>query len=131
MLMKMVNEGITNTLIVVTRYFGGIKLGTGGLVRAYTKAAAEGLRASGVCEVIDVDVMTFRVGYTFLNRIRNQEKQYGYRIIDAVYEDNITIKVAYDPSDEAAFRDFLINITGGSVEIISVEKTTEKVPIIY
>ncbi len=131
MLMKMVNEGITNTLIVVTRYFGGTKLGTGGLVRAYTKAAGEGLQAAGVCEVVDVDVMTFRIGYSFLSRIRNQEKQYGYRILDTVYEDNITIKVAYDPDDEGSVKDFLTSITGGGVEIISVEKTTEKVPIIY
>lgn len=46
----MVKEGLTNLIVVVTRYFGGIKLGTGGLVRAYTSSAKLGLEAAGVCK---------------------------------------------------------------------------------
>ena len=51
MVQMMVNEGITNVVVVVTRYFGGIKLGTGGLVRAYTNSAKLGLEAAGLCDV--------------------------------------------------------------------------------
>ena len=47
----LVKEEITNVVIVVTRYFGGIKLGTGGLVRAYTSSAKLGLEAAGICSV--------------------------------------------------------------------------------
>ena len=131
MLMKMVGEGITNTLIVVTRYFGGTKLGTGGLVRAYTKACEEGLKAAGISEIVDVEVMTLKIGYSYFTKVQNSEKQYGYRIMDTVYEDNITVKAAYDPEDAEKIKDFFVNMTSGSVEIISVEKTTEKVPIIH
>ena len=51
MVQLLVSEGITDVVIVVTRYFGGIKLGTGGLVRAYTSSAKLGLEAAGVCDV--------------------------------------------------------------------------------
>ena len=57
----LVKEGITNVAIVMTRYFGGIKLGTGGLVRAYTGIAKEALQAAGVAEVKDMDVMKVRI----------------------------------------------------------------------
>ena len=55
----LVQEGITNVVIVVTRYFGGIKLGTGGLVRAYTGSAKLGLEAAGIYEVTEKKVLTY------------------------------------------------------------------------
>ena len=47
----LVKDGITNTIVVITRYFGGIKLGTGGLVRAYVSAAKAGIENAGIAEV--------------------------------------------------------------------------------
>ncbi len=67
----LVNEGITNVAIVVTRYFGGIKLGTGGLVRAYTSSAKLGLDAAGVCSVGEVCSMYVKVDYTYLSKMQN------------------------------------------------------------
>ena len=55
----LVAQGITNVVVVVTRYFGGIKLGTGGLVRAYTSSAKLGLAAAGVCDVCERNVLTY------------------------------------------------------------------------
>lgn len=67
----LVKEGITNVAIVVTRYFGGIKLGTGGLVRAYTSSAKLGLDAAGVCSVGEVCSMHVTVDYTYLSKLQN------------------------------------------------------------
>ena len=131
MLMKMVNEGITNTLIVVTRYFGGTKLGTGGLVRAYTSAASEGLKAAGVCEVHEMSSIDVKIAYTYFSKLQNSAEKYGYRITDTKYEDNINLRIVTDPENEGAVTEYITNITGGTAEIFTGEKTIEKVPIIY
>ena len=56
----LVQENITNIVVVVTRYFGGIKLGTGGLVRAYTSSAKLGIQAAGPCDVKELSAVTYR-----------------------------------------------------------------------
>lgn len=67
MVQMMVSEGLTNLVVVVTRYFGGIKLGTGGLVRAYTGSAKLAIEAAGICSVLDVCRMTVQIDYTYLS----------------------------------------------------------------
>ena len=67
----LVAQGITNVVVVVTRYFGGIKLGTGGLVRAYTSSAKLGLEAAGICDVCERQVMTYALDYTYLAKLQN------------------------------------------------------------
>lgn len=60
----LVKEGITNVAVVVTRYFGGIKLGTGGLVRAYTSSAKLALEAAGIADVREMLVLEVRMAYS-------------------------------------------------------------------
>ena len=64
-------DEFTNVVVVVTRYFGGIKLGTGGLVRAYTSSAKLGLEAAGICDVCERQVMTYALDYTYLAKLQN------------------------------------------------------------
>ena len=71
----LVAQGITNVVVVVTRYFGGIKLGTGGLVRAYTSSAKLGLAAAGVCDVCERNVLTYALDYTYLAKLQNLAAQ--------------------------------------------------------
>ena len=71
----LVAQGITNVVVVVTRYFGGIKLGTGGLVRAYTSSAKLGLAAAGVCDVCERSVLTYALDYTYLAKLQNLAAQ--------------------------------------------------------
>ena len=78
-------EGITNVAVVVTRYFGGIKLGTGGLARAYGGTARLALDAAGVAEVKEMDLLTFGIDYTYYGKIQNSEKDGGYIIEDAAF----------------------------------------------
>ena len=82
-------RGLFNTLIVVTRYFGGIKLGAGGLTRAYARAAAEAVDAAGVRKFERGIVMEVTVDYPDLARVENllrsrgrvPEKQFGERVL--------------------------------------------------
>ena len=71
MVQMLVKEGITNVAVVVTRYFGGIKLGTGGLVRAYTGSAKLGLEAAGICRVMEIVRLKVRMDYTHLAKVQN------------------------------------------------------------
>jgi len=65
------NENITNVVIVITRYFGGIKLGKGGLIRAYTKSAKLGLQESKVINYIEVKKISLTYEYTLHGKIEN------------------------------------------------------------
>ena len=71
----LVAQGITNVVVVVTRYFGGIKLGTGGLVRAYTSSAKLGLADALICDVCERSVLTYALDYTYLAKLQNLAAQ--------------------------------------------------------
>jgi uncharacterized YigZ family protein len=71
MLKLIAGEGLTNLAVVVTRYFGGIKLGTGGLARAYTAAAKLGLDAAGRCEVMESALIRYEFDYSYLSKLQN------------------------------------------------------------
>ena len=75
MVQMMVKEGLTNLIVVVTRYFGGIKLGTGGLVRAYTSSAKLGLEAAGICSVRELAELTVKIDYPHLAKIQNMASE--------------------------------------------------------
>ena len=77
MLDVLAGAGLTGALVVVTRYFGGTLLGTGGLVRAYTDAAKEAVAASGIVEIRPKRRVTCRVSYTDLGRVQYLFREAG------------------------------------------------------
>ncbi len=117
----LVSMGITNTVIVVTRYFGGIKLGTGGLVRAYTSSAKLGIEAAGIGDVVETVIMDFRTEYQFLGKIQNLSGEL-FSIEETEYTDRITLKISLMPEDEKAVEALLNNTTGGKWELIKSSK---------
>ena len=123
MVQMLVKEGITNVVIVVTRYFGGIKLGTGGLVRAYTSSAKLGLEAAGICEMKEMAVMNFRVDYSYLNKIQNMAQGDLFGIDDLVYEANVTMKIVSEIENAEEVKGLFTNLTSGSAVLVS--ETTE------
>ncbi len=123
----LVKEGITNVVIVVTRYFGGIKLGTGGLVRAYTSSAKLGLEAAGLAGVFEMSVFDAKFGYQYLDRVQNFARNEKYEIRDIKYEDAVTVGFAAEPEREDALRAFIADATGGTAEISDAR--TERVTV--
>lgn len=122
MLQMMVKEGITNTAVVVTRYFGGIKLGTGGLVRAYTNTAKATLEDAGIHAVKDQRIITASLEYTYLGKLQNEEKQGYFQIADTAFSQVVTVRLHTDPEDVQRIKDFLSELTGGGYELISEEE---------
>ena len=133
MVHMMVNEGLTNLVIVVTRYFGGVKLGTGGLVRAYTSSARMAIDAAGVCSVQEVCRMTFRIDYTYLTKIQQlaAEKITGkareFSISDISYDDKVNLSVVAVKEAAEPVKELFANITSGSAELMDSVRTIEKI----
>ena len=127
MVQMLVHEGITNVCIVVTRYFGGVKLGTGGLVRAYTSSAKLGLAEAGICDVVEMQTITYQVDYAVFNKIQNFPFTFAVNFDNIIYADTVTFDVITDPSDAGALRDTVTGLSGGKAIIISEEISPQKI----
>ncbi len=112
----LVKEGVTNVLVVVTRWFGGIKLGTGGLVRAYTGCAKQALDAAGRHEVRDVLVQEIDVPYGLLDKLTNLEKNLPFNITETAYTDRVRLTIEYAPEDAETVMEALMELTGGRLD---------------
>ena len=115
----LVNEGITNTVIVVTRYFGGIKLGTGGLVRAYTSSAKLGLKAAGVCTVEEMVLRDYQADYAAYNRIINHDFVQKIEIGNLRFTDCVEFDIVSKSVDAAAVHEQLNGLTNGKIRLIN------------
>ena len=127
MVQMLVQEGITNVVVVVTRYFGGIKLGTGGLVRAYTSSAKQGLAAAGICDVQEMQVTEYRVDYAVFNKIQNSPFTYPVKFANIVYADAVTFEMITSPGDTDAVAEVITGLSGGRAERLSDTVRHEKV----
>ena len=109
----LVKEGLTNIAVIVTRYFGGIKLGTGGLVRAYTGAAKSAIQAAGVCDVREMNTLSVKLDYSFLGKLRNLADSSLFTINNEKYEDKVIIDLSMEPEKWDEVMSMLSNLTGG------------------
>ena len=83
-------QGLTNIIAIVTRYFGGIKLGAGGLTRAYSQSVAETLKQAEIVEKELVPLYSISVDYTYTRKIEHLIKQMDIDCINVEYEDMVT-----------------------------------------
>lgn len=132
MVQLMTGEGLTNLVIVVTRYFGGIKLGTGGLVRAYSSSARLAIDAAGVCSVCSVCRLRVRVEYTYLDRITKMaseelSEEGAFVIAQTDYADKVVLTLLAQEEDADRVKSMLANLTSGTAGIIQEEMIRERV----
>ena len=125
MLQMLEREGLTNVVCVVTRYYGGIKLGTGGLVRAYTSSAKLALEAAGIHTVKDVTRLVVTIPYTFLGKLQNLEKSEPFSIQEILYRDNVTLTLSMDLEEEDKVLSILMELSSGNISIESKEHFIE------
>ena len=115
-------SGITNVLIIVTRYFGGVLLGTGGLVRAYTQAAQAGLAACEVGEMVYAQKLTAVVGYNMINNVQYYLGQNDITIADSRYEANVQFDICVRDADVERIKSGLTQKTEGQITFIEGDK---------
>ncbi len=122
-------NGLTNLIIVVTRYFGGIKLGAGGLIRAYSHAAVLGIEASPIAQATLFRRTAVTIAYPLLGTIENWLRQKNIRIADKRYTENVTLILLIEPEAlEAAAAD-LTNLTAARCQIDLQDEIWLNVPL--
>ena len=105
---------LSDTSLVVTRYFGGIKLGGGGLIRAYGKSASEAVHAAGTVERILHTRIGIEISYNLLGPLENQLRTQGYNIVDKQFTDRILLSVLAESDKEEKLQKFVTDISAGA-----------------
>ena len=122
MLEVLLNEEIRNVVVVVTRYFGGVLLGTGGLVRAYQAAVKAGLEASSIIEKQEGIKGSLCVDYTTVGRLQYVLEKNGYTVLESKYEESVTF-ILLIPKEE--WDDAVKTITEATMGKAELKKETE------
>ncbi len=104
---------LTNTLVVVTRYYGGTKLGTGGLLRAYGEAASEALAAALIEEHVIRTRVRLRFGYADTSPAMHTISRFDVQILETHYTEETELVVGVRRSETEAFIDAFVNAVGG------------------
>lgn len=112
--------GLSNVIVIVTRYFGGTELGTGGLVRAYSGATAEVLKNSEIVEVTDARLIEFVIDYGLLPKLQHVCMELGIIIYETEYLEKVKISVLITKEISGKFYKELIEMTAGALTESSV-----------
>lgn len=114
--------GVTDIACVVTRYFGGIMLGAGGLVRAYSKGASIALDASDILTMEIADSLKITVDYTFYGNISSIASEFEAIIRNTEYADNVSVYLDVKEEYTDKLKSKLIDKCNGRVEIEFIDK---------
>lgn len=117
MLDVLLREDIHNVAVVVTRYFGGVLLGTGGLVRAYQKATQEGLAASVIIDKKEGRRLTIGTDYNGLGKLQYMIAQKNLTLIDTLYTEKVELQLMVPIECMQEVEKEIIEVTSGSAEI--------------
>lgn len=123
MLEVLKKRGLKDTVVVVTRYFGGIKLGAGGLVRAYSKSTSEGLNAVGIVKRTLMKVMHMKVDYTWLGKLENELRTSTYKLKNMNYAENVEFEVYVEEPRIDSFVEWMTELTNAQAIIEEGENT--------
>ena len=116
-------SGVTDAVVVVTRYFGGILLGKGGLVRAYSSAASLAVKAAGIVTYEPYDELEVKCDYKTYQIIKNELSKLPSVTDDVIYDADITVKFALPVAYTAPFSEKVSEISAGKC---AVKKTGER-----
>lgn len=117
MLDVLLKENIHNAAVVVTRYFGGVLLGTGGLVRAYQQATKAGLSASEIIEKKEGAVLFIRTDYTGIGRLQYLFAQEKITVMDTAYEADVLVKAVIPENNKKRIEKTIIEQTNGTAKL--------------
>ena len=122
-------EGVTNVCCVVTRYFGGILLGAGGLVRAYTQSAKDALDAAGVSVVRRWVELAVECPYSFLERVKNETAALDGVVGGVEYAAGVTVHALLPEERAAEFAARVTELSAGSFAAIELGEQYKGVPV--
>lgn len=115
-------EGLTDVCCVVTRYFGGVFLGAGGLVRAYTKGAKDAIDAAQIKCMAEAVKLAVTVDYGLYGRLAQVFADFDARIEDERFADNVRIVLHIRAENSQKLTDKLVDVCNGAVSVEEIEK---------
>ena len=121
--------GVTNLCCVVTRYFGGVLLGAGGLVRAYTQAAKLALDAAGVSAVRRWVEMAVDCPYSFFERVKTEGAAQGGVLGEITYAAQVTARLLLPEERAADFAARMVELSAGACRAVELGEVFQPVPI--
>ena len=129
MMQVLQKEQLYNVLCVATRYFGGILLGAGGLVRAYTKTAKIAVNAAGKSMKRVWSVLYIPCPYSFYERVKLETEAFGGLIRDTQFGAEVELEILVAQPDAKAFLDKILDMTAGTVEGMETGQEYRAFPI--
>ena len=129
MLQVLQREGLYNIVCVVTRYFGGILLGAGGLVRAYTKGAKIAVDAAGKSMKRVWTVLYVPCPYSFYERVKLEVAAFGGIIRDTQFGAEVELEILLAQGDTEAFLQHLTDMTAATVEAMEIGQEYRAFPV--
>ncbi|MBQ8885195.1 MAG: YigZ family protein [Clostridia bacterium] len=111
------NKKLFETAVAVVRYFGGVKLGAGGLVRAYSSCAAENLAGAEIRSLEMCEEIQITVSYTGVDGVQKYVAKSGAQLLDCAYGESVGFKVAVKKREAEAFKAGIADYMQGRVEL--------------
>ncbi|QTN00404.1 YigZ family protein [Sediminibacillus dalangtanensis] len=110
-------KDLKDTAVVVTRYFGGIKLGAGGLIRAYSSTTSQALETTGIVKRQLMQNFLVTADYALLGKLENQLRNSQYLLKDIAYQENVEFSVYVESGQEEGFTEWMVDLTSDQAEI--------------
>lgn len=120
---------LKNVTAVVTRYFGGIKLGAGGLIRAYSNSVTKAAQNIGVVKCVMQQLIQFSIPYNRIDEINHYLEENRISIASQEYTTNVTIQIYLDLDQIQKVEDSLINLLSGKVEFNKLDQRFNEIPV--
>ena len=120
-------SGIGDAVVVVTRYFGGTKLGTGGLVRAYGDAVREVLRVLPLAEKVPTQTVMVALPYSLFERAKLVISELQGLVLDEEFAGDVTLTIRFVRDQVAGFQERLRELSAGKIEALVVETDDETI----
>lgn len=122
-------EGLVDVAVVVTRYFGGVLLGAGGLVRAYTQSAKDALDAAGISVVRRWVELAVDCPYSFLERVKLACAAQGGAVGEIEYAAAVTVRALLPEGGVEAFRAQMTELSAGGIRAVELGEAFRPVPV--
>lgn len=118
MLAVLKGSGLTNTIITAARWFGGTKLGTGGLVRAYSECARAALENAEMIELVPMENLTMIIPYTFYDQAKHLFPAHGFTVSEEKFTDSVTLTGKIKTEDVSELKAELQELTGARCRFV-------------
>lgn len=127
MLEVLKKQGVTNVLVIATRYFGGILLGGGGLVRAYTKTVVNAIEKAVIVEKQLFNNVDIVIDYIYWGKIENTLKNLGLEIVEIEYLDKVRINLFVNKLEYERLEKLIVNETSNNCQIVVKDEVFKSV----